>query len=216
LCHGIGVRALPARCQRTQASQRRWHEIGRLRRRQPVASCCGGLNSAASTGTLKRSHGRNGSSPRVPLGDLPVPRLPLFLRGLLPRIRRRHLGVLLRPRQLSPCLQPLGLRLSLLPIAYGTSDEPSHAISLPVLSPSHRTTPRSSVSDPPNTLRDYPADGKTSCFEFLIQRTFRPRPDSIRPLMASRPSMTLAMPPAVGADAAELEWVMSVGPGGLN
>jgi hypothetical protein len=37
----------------------------------------------------------------VPLGDLPLPRLPLFLPGFLPHIRRRRLGVLLCPRQLS-------------------------------------------------------------------------------------------------------------------
>ena len=32
-----------------------------------VASCCGGLNSAVSKGTLKRSHGRYGSSSRMPV-----------------------------------------------------------------------------------------------------------------------------------------------------
>ena len=32
-----------------------------------MASRCGGLNSAASKGTLKRFHGRYGSSSRVPV-----------------------------------------------------------------------------------------------------------------------------------------------------
>ncbi len=102
---------------------------------------------------------------RSPLGDLPLPRLPLFLPGLLPRARCRHLGVLPRPGQLSLCFQPLSLRLSLLPIADGISDEAGHTIRLPALSPSHGTTPRSSIGDLPNTLRDYRVDGKTLCFE---------------------------------------------------
>jgi hypothetical protein len=123
---------------------------------------------------LQRAGHRLGLS--VPVGDLLLPRLPLFPLGLLPRIGGRDLGVLFCPCQLSLCFQPLVLRLSLLPVAYGASDEPSHTISLPVLSPSHDMTPRSSIGDLPSTLRDYRVDGKTLCLNFLIQRTFRPRP----------------------------------------
>jgi hypothetical protein len=78
---------------------------------------------------------------RVPGGNLLLPHLPLFLPGFLPRICRRRLGVLLCPCQLSPGLQALVLRLGLLPIAYGTGDEPSHSIRLLALSPGHSPHP---------------------------------------------------------------------------
>jgi hypothetical protein len=103
---------------------------------------------------------------RVPLRDLPLPRLALLLPGLVPRVRCRHLGVLLRPRRLSLCLQSLGLCPGLLLIAYDVSDKPGHPSRLAALLPSHGTTPRSSISDPLNTLRDYRAGGNTPCSEF--------------------------------------------------
>jgi hypothetical protein len=108
---------------------------------------------------------------RVPGGDLLLSRITLFLPGFLPRIRRRRLGVLLCPRQLSPGLQSLVLRLGLLSVAHGTGDEPGHSIRFLALSPGHGTTPRSSIDDLPDTFCDYRGYSKASCSAFLNKRT---------------------------------------------
>jgi hypothetical protein len=96
----------------------------------------------------------------MPVGYLLFPFLLPILPGLLAHVCRRHPGILLRPRQLGSGFQPLRLSPGLLLIADDASDQPGNPIRFPALSPRHGTTPRSSISDPPNTLRDYGANSK--------------------------------------------------------
>jgi len=195
VCHSLRVCALPARCQRTKTSQRLWHEIRSLRRGLLRSELLRGLELGKQRrlleaapwqvwvlvqgshqerpefGQVALQRAGHGLGLHVPGGDLLLSRLTLLLPGFLSRIRRRRLGVLLCPRQLSPGLQPLVLRLGLLPVAHGADDEPGHSIRLLALSSGHDTTPRSSIDDLPDTFCDYREYSKTSCSAFLIKRT---------------------------------------------